>query len=142
MTAARLRSGAISESSSSHLPPSEASKLAKPVVFPLGRSSRGTMPLATGSAAFKKTIGIVRVSRWRAAVAGIEPVRMMSGCERTNSCASARNRLVSSPHHRRSIRTLRPWVQPKSAIARVNAETIVFARGSSSSPDTSTSERN
>jgi hypothetical protein len=36
MIAARLSPGAISESSSSHLPPSEASKLAKPVMFPPG----------------------------------------------------------------------------------------------------------
>jgi hypothetical protein len=42
MMAARLRPGAISESSSSHLPPSEASQLAKPVMFPFGRSSRAT----------------------------------------------------------------------------------------------------
>src|SRR6516165_12776652 len=47
MIAARLSPGAISESSSSHFPPSEASKVAKPVTFPLGRSSRSTMPLAT-----------------------------------------------------------------------------------------------
>jgi hypothetical protein len=63
MTAARLSAGAISESSSSHLPPREASREAKPVVFPPGRLSRGTMPLATGSPPNAKTIGIVRVSR-------------------------------------------------------------------------------
>ena len=39
--------------------------MAKPVTFPLGRSSRVRMPLATGSATFAKTIGIVRVPRWR-----------------------------------------------------------------------------
>ena len=50
MIAARLSPGAISESSSSHLPPSVASKLAKPVIFPPGWLSPGTMPLATGSA--------------------------------------------------------------------------------------------
>ena len=33
-------------------------------MFPLGRSSRATRPLATGSSTFTKTIGIVRVSRW------------------------------------------------------------------------------
>jgi hypothetical protein len=49
MIAARLSRGAISESNSSHLPPSEASKLMKPVVFPPGRLTRSTMPLATGS---------------------------------------------------------------------------------------------
>jgi hypothetical protein len=36
-----LRPGAISESNSSHLPPREASKLAKPVTFPPGRSTPG-----------------------------------------------------------------------------------------------------
>ena len=89
MMAARLSPGAISESSSSHLPPSEASLLAKPVMFPPGRSSRGTMLLATGSATFAKTIGIVRVSRWTATVAGVPFVRTISGFEPTNSCASA-----------------------------------------------------
>ena len=42
MIAARSSPGAISESSSSHLPPSEASVVAKPVAFPPGWSSRGT----------------------------------------------------------------------------------------------------
>src|SRR5215471_7997457 len=70
MVAARLSPGAISESSSSHLPPIVGSKLPKPVTFPLGRSSRPTMSVATGSAPPTKTIGIVRVSRWRATVVG------------------------------------------------------------------------
>jgi hypothetical protein len=122
MIAARLSRGAVSQSSSSHLPPIEASKLANPVMFPLGRSSRATMLLATGSLTPKKTIGIVRVSRWTAAVAAVPFVAMMSGCEPTNSCTSARIRLLSSRPHRRSIRTLRPSVQPESASARVNAE--------------------
>ena len=73
MIAARFSPGAISESSSSHLSPNEASKLAKPVVLPLGRSSRATMPLTTGSLAIVKTIGIVRVSRWTVAVGRSEP---------------------------------------------------------------------
>src|SRR5262249_16489818 len=55
MMAARLSPGAISESSSSHLPPSEASLVAKPVMFPPGRLSRGTMPLATGSPTLANT---------------------------------------------------------------------------------------
>ena len=80
MIAARLSPGAISESNSSHLPPSEASPVAKPVTFPLGRLSRATIPLATGSLTFAKTIGIVRVSPWTAAVAGVPYVTMMSGC--------------------------------------------------------------
>ena len=72
MMVARLSPGAISESSSSHLPPSVASLRAKPVTFPPGRSSRSTRPLATGSPPLAKTIGIVRVSRWRAMVVGVE----------------------------------------------------------------------
>jgi hypothetical protein len=74
-------------------------------MFPLGRSSRATMPLATGSATPIKTIGIVRVCRWMATVAGVEGiVTMISGCRPTNSCASARIRLLSPPAQRRSIR--------------------------------------
>jgi hypothetical protein len=38
----------------------------------LGRSSRGTTPVATGSTRLAKTIGIVRVSRWRAAATAVE----------------------------------------------------------------------
>ena len=46
-----------------------------------------------GSAAFVKMMGIVRVSRWTAKVAGVELARMMSGFRPTNSFASARIRL-------------------------------------------------
>ena len=45
MIAARLSPGAISESNSSHLPASAGSEAAKPVTFPPGWLSRGTMPL-------------------------------------------------------------------------------------------------
>jgi hypothetical protein len=88
MIAARFSPGAISESSSSHLPPSEALRAAKPVAFPPGRLSRGTMRQTTGSFPTVKTIGIVRVSRWTATVAGVPSATMMSGCRPTNSCAS------------------------------------------------------
>jgi hypothetical protein len=54
------------------------------------------MPLTTGSLAPAKTIGIVCVSRWRAAVVTVEPASMMSGCKPTNSCASARIRLIDA----------------------------------------------
>jgi hypothetical protein len=62
----------------------------------------------------------------------------MSGCRPTNSGASARIRLMSSLPQRRSILTLRPSVQPKSASACVNAETRASSTGSFSSPDTNT----
>ena len=51
----------------------------------------------------------------------------------TNSCASARSRLLSSRPQRRSIRTLRPTVEFRSASACANAETRVFTRGPFSS---------
>ena len=45
---------------------------------------------ATGSTTPAKTIGIVRVCRWRATVAGVEPIiTMISGRRPTNSCATA-----------------------------------------------------
>src|SRR6516165_6554931 len=81
MIAARLSLGAISESSSSHLPPIEASNVANPVMFPPGWLSAATKPLATGSLTFTMTIGIIRVSRRTAAVAGLVLVAMMSGCK-------------------------------------------------------------
>jgi hypothetical protein len=88
-TAARLRPGTISESSSSHLPPSVASALAKPVMFPPGWLSVTTRPLATGSPRFANTIGIVRVSRWTATAPGVVPfVTMMSGCRPTPHVAA------------------------------------------------------
>jgi hypothetical protein len=62
MSAARLSPGAISDSNSSHLPPSVGSKRAKPVMFPPGRLSRGTMPLATGLVRERSyPIGIIAV---------------------------------------------------------------------------------
>ena len=82
-----------------------------------------TMPLTTGSPTYTNTSGIVHVSRWRATVGGVGLARMMSGCEPTNSCASALIRLMSPRPQRRSIRTSRPSLQPKPASACVNAET-------------------
>src|SRR5262245_21768804 len=81
MIATRLSPGAISESNSSHLPTSAGSKLAKPVILPPGWLSRGTMPMATGSPTFAKTIGIVRVCRWRAMVAPNPIARIIVGLQ-------------------------------------------------------------
>src|ERR1700681_3339640 len=80
MIAARLTLGAISVSNSSHLPAIAASWLMKPVILPPGRGRLSTKPSPTGSAVGAKTIGIVRVSRWSAAVTGVEFARIMSGC--------------------------------------------------------------
>jgi hypothetical protein len=96
------------ESNSSHLPPSGSSLVPRPVMFPLGPRRQG---------AVAKTVRIVRVSRWRATVAGVELDRVTSGCRLSKPCASARLRLGSSPAQRRSIRTLGPTVQAKPANA-------------------------
>src|SRR6266511_2514661 len=71
MIAARLRLGAISLSSSSHLPPIELSMLMKPVMLPPGRDRLATKPSPTGSDAAAMTTGIVRVIRCTAAVTGV-----------------------------------------------------------------------
>src|SRR6516164_2203867 len=55
INAARFRPGAISVSSSSHLPPSVGSRKAKPVMFPPGWLTRATRPLRTGSPTAAKT---------------------------------------------------------------------------------------
>ena len=63
--------GAISLSSSSHLPPSASSLTAKPVTLPPGRGKLATKPLPTGSATVAKTIGMVRVCCSSAVVVGV-----------------------------------------------------------------------
>ena len=57
----------------------------------------GCGPWLTTWATAAKTIGIVRVSRWTAAVARVPFVTMMSGCRPSNSRVSARN--PGSPHY-------------------------------------------
>ena len=72
MIAARFRP-AISESSSSHLPPT---KPGKPVI-----SRAGAIPGSRRNRARPTMmIGIVRVHRWTAAIAEVAPARMTSGC--------------------------------------------------------------
>ena len=59
-TATRFTPGANPLSSSSHLPPSDASKLVKPVMLPPGRARFSTKPTPSGSATCRNTTGIVR----------------------------------------------------------------------------------
>src|SRR6516165_997426 len=98
MIAARLSPGATSESSSSHLPPIEASMVAKPVTFPLGRSSRGTRPLATGSPAPTKTIVSVGPSNVHPHVAAIGPTQVRKRL-RERRDARPIQRIVSVARH-------------------------------------------
>jgi hypothetical protein len=82
------------------------------------------MLLATGSLTFTETIGIVRVSRWTAAVAGVEFGRRTSVDQLLRGCSYS---IDVQAGERTSIRTLRPSVQPNSASACVTAETRAFA---------------
>src|SRR5256885_8048206 len=66
-TAARMRRGAISFSSSSHLPLKLYSKIMNPVTLPPGRASVSTKPAPTGSPTPTNTIGKLRVTRCNAA---------------------------------------------------------------------------
>src|SRR5262249_49844065 len=70
MTAALTMPGAISLSSSSHFPVRDGSKLVKPVALLPGRAMLATKPLPKGSDTPTNTIGMLRVSRRRAKVAG------------------------------------------------------------------------
>src|SRR3954451_5063222 len=87
-SAARVRFGAISLSIASHLPVIPSSYCNKPVRLPPGRDKLATKPDPIGSATPAKTIGIVLVSGFRAAVAGVDCARITSGRNATSSLAS------------------------------------------------------
>ena len=72
--------GAISLSSSSHLPAIVGSDGTKPVTLPPGRARLATKPLPTESATFAKMMGTVRVCCSNAAVVCVVCERMRSGC--------------------------------------------------------------
>ena len=69
--ATRVTRGAISLSSSSHLPAIVGSIRMKPVTLPPGRGKLATKPLPTGSATIAKMMGMVRVCCSSAAVVGV-----------------------------------------------------------------------
>src|SRR5262245_58742808 len=64
MTPTRARPGAISLSSSSHLPPTENSNMLNPVRLPPGRVTFVTKPCSTGSETCTNTTGTVLVACW------------------------------------------------------------------------------
>ena len=111
--AARVRPGAISVSNSSHLLAIDASSELNPVMFPPGLCRLATKPEPTGSATAANTIGIVSVSRLRAAVTGVEFARITSGCRSTNSFANVCIISVRPGAQRTSIRRLRPSIHPQ-----------------------------
>src|SRR5262245_39867081 len=100
--------GAISLSSSNHLPASEPTIAWKPVTLPPGRARLATKPLPTGSETVAKTMGMVRVCSNSAAVVGVTAERIRSGCSATSSFANRRLASASSGvAHRVSNRILR-----------------------------------
>src|SRR6266853_5507548 len=96
MSAARERFGAISLSRSSHFAPKVGSGWVKPVRLPPGWARLATKPWATGSLTATKTIGIVRVVRCIAAVAGLATAISTLG---VNFSKSAGFRLVLGLRH-------------------------------------------
>jgi hypothetical protein len=74
-------------------------------------------------------IGIVRVSRWSAVVAGVPSEKITSGCRPTNSFANIGIQSTLPVAQRTSIRT-RPSVQPNSVSPCVNPERRAFPSGS------------
>ena len=111
--AARLTRGAISLSSSSHLPVIVGSIIVKPVALPPGRARLFTKPLPTGSATTTKTTGIVRVCCSIDAVGGVFCVTMRSGFSAMSSIADrCLISASSSAPQRKSSWILRPSVHP------------------------------
>jgi hypothetical protein len=115
--ATRTTRGAISLSSSSHLPAIVGSIVGslkvKPVALPPGRAKLATKPLPIGSATIAKTMGMVRVCCSSAVVVGVVLERMTSGCSATISFAHrCLDSASSGAAQQVSIWVLRPWVHP------------------------------
>src|SRR5262249_9105445 len=94
-TPARVIFDATSLRSSTHLPPSEDSRLTKPVMLPPGRGRLATKPLPTGSDTVTNTIGIVLVSCWSAATTGVPDDQV--GLERDELLGEARDQFGVGP---------------------------------------------
>src|SRR5262249_48683539 len=89
-TATRVTWGAISLSSSSHLPLMPNSNIIKPVTLPPGRARLSTKPAPTGSGVPVNTIGTVRVACSSDGTTAPPTARMTSGASATNSDACLR----------------------------------------------------
>src|SRR6266446_5584507 len=93
--------GAISLSSSTHLPLIGASILIKPVALRPGRDRPATNPSPTGSPTLKKTMGIVEVCCSSAAVVGVLCPSIKSGCSAVVSSSRSFDHLVGAREQRR-----------------------------------------
>ena len=79
------------------------------------------MPAPTGSMAWAKTIGTVRLARCRAWYVAPTPAKTTSEPSATSSSAYGRSRARSPAAQRYSIRALRPTAQPASCSPCRNA---------------------
>ena len=130
-TALRVTCGWISLSSSSHFPLKLYSNWVNPVALRPGRARLSTMPAPTGSMAWAKTIGTVRLARCRAWYVAPTPAKTTSEPSATSSSAYGRSRARSPAAQRYSIRALRPTAQPASCSPCRNAARRICDSGSS-----------
>ena len=83
-------------------------------MLPPGRARLVTSPVATGSPAGAKTIGMTDVARCAAMAGGVPAVTMTSTLCRTNSAAISAKRSSRPSAQSASIATVRPSIQPSS----------------------------
>src|SRR5262245_34677997 len=120
-TATRVTCGAISLSSSSHLPLRPYSNWLKPVALPPGRARLSTKPAPTGSGTMVNTTGMARVICNKGASDALPSATITSGASATNSAVFLRIRSASPALQRASSRRLRPSVQPTCCSCCTNA---------------------
>src|SRR5215475_10589733 len=133
-TTARVTPGAISLSSSSHLPLMLHSNEMKPVTLPPGRARLSTKPAPTASPTPVNTVGTVRLTCRSGPRVVVPEARMTSGVSATSSAAYLRMRSGLPAPQRMSMRMLRPSVQPNSCRPLRNAA----RRGCPSGPSSAT----
>src|SRR5260370_1119277 len=133
-TATRLSFGTASWRSWTRLALSSAKLTPSPVTFPPGRARLATSPVATGSAAWSSTMGIVPVAALAVSVDCVAVVTITSTFSATSSAASSGRRSGRPPAPRNSIRTARPTTQPCSRSPSTSARSIARVSGSNFDP--------
>ncbi len=108
------RLGRTSRKSSSRLPARSVAWFDSPVTLPPGRDRLATRPVATGSPATAKTIGMTDVACLAARITAVPDVTMRSTLRRMNSAAISAARSVRPSAQRYSIAIVRPSIQPSS----------------------------
>ena len=137
-SATRAVRGAISLSSSSHLPLIVHSTLGKPVMLRPGRARLSTKPSPTGSDDCTNTIGMEPVCCWSARVGAVPLAISRSAGMRTNSMAAACMRPTSPLVKRYSTSTSRPTTRLASCKARSKIERHAAPAGSAAATPATT----